>query len=61
MIFQKFSEDISLIMKGINLNKSLKLDEIKFLRLAIDGRVEMAKDLEKFIINMVIFFIKELF
>ena len=54
MNFQKFYEDLSVVLKGISQNKFIKAEEAKMLKLAIDGKSEMARDLEKFILNMVL-------
>jgi len=51
--FQNFYEDLSVVLKGISQNKFIKAEEAKMLKGAIDGRSEMARDLEKFILNMV--------
>ena len=47
--FKKFYEDITLVLKGFLQWKILKPEDLKLVKLAVDSRGELAKELEIFI------------
>lgn len=52
--FQKFNEDISLILKEFSQSKILKSEDVKKLKYELESKNEIFKELEIFITNIIV-------
>lgn len=53
IFFKLYLEEMKCILKNVEENNGLKFEEFKFIKSELEIRREMAKDLDKFILNMV--------
>ena len=52
--FQNFNEDISLALKGLLQSRIIKNEEFTILKLELEGKNDIAKELDKFIANIIV-------
>lgn len=57
LFFKLYLEEIKCILENVEENNGLKFEEYKFIKSELEIRREMAKDLDKFLLNMVCFVI----